>query len=176
MRILKRAKELASENFVLFATPNLQLFLKHNYTSIDFENDKSLLDKFTKLDDSDLMASIKVWCDCDDKILAKLSSNLLERKLFKIEMQSVPFSAAYKKKLVEKVCKRYKISVKEAQYFVFNDKVNNSAYNANKFNINILMNNGNLVDVAKASDQLNIQSLSKTVTKYFICYPKELLD
>jgi HD superfamily phosphohydrolase len=176
MRILKRAKELASENFVLFATPNLQLFLKHNYTSIDFENDKSLLDKFTKLDDSDLMASIKVWCDCDDKILAKLSSNLLERKLFKIEMQSVPFSAAYKKKLVEKVCKRYKISVKEAQYFVFNDKVNNSAYNANKFNINILMNNGKLVDVAKASDQLNIQSLSKTVTKYFICYPKELLD
>jgi hypothetical protein len=36
------------------------------------------------------------------------------------------------------------------------------------------MNNGNLIDVAAASDLLNIQSLSKTVTKHFICYPKDL--
>ena len=67
-----------------------------------------------------------------------------------------------------------KISREEARYFVYSDKVNNSAYNANKFNIHILMNNGSLVDVAKASDQLNIQSLSNTVTKYFICYPKDM--
>ena len=57
---------------------------------------------------------------------------------------------------------------------VITGKVNNSAYNANQFNINILMNNGNLIDVAAASDLLNIQSLSKTVTKHFICYPKDL--
>jgi hypothetical protein len=36
------------------------------------------------------------------------------------------------------------------------------------------MSNGKLVDVAKASDQLNLQSLSKTVTKHFICYPKDI--
>jgi len=176
MHILKRAKELASKGVKLFATPTLHLFLKNNYRSADFKKDESLLDKFTKLDDNDIMASIKVWCDCEDMILAKLSLNLLERKLFKIEMQNTPFAAEYQTKLVEKVCKRYGISAKEAHYFVFNDKVNNSAYNANKFNINILMNNGSLVDVAKASDQLNIQSLSKTVTKYFMCYPKEILD
>ena len=42
--------------------------------------------------------------------------------------------------------------------------------------INILMKNGKLVDVAEASDLLNIQSLSKEVTKYFICYPKDLVE
>jgi hypothetical protein len=120
------------------------------------------------------MASIKVWSENPDKILSKLCSNLLDRKLFRIEMQSAHIDSDYKNKLLEKVCKAYKITKKEASYFVFTDKVNNSAYNADKFNINILMSKGQLLDVAKASDQLNIQSLSKTVTKYFICYPKEI--
>ncbi|MGK0430836.1 MAG: hypothetical protein ACJARX_002515, partial [Psychroserpens sp.] len=32
---------------------------------------------------------------------------------------------------------------------------------------------GKVVDIAKASDQFNIKALSKSVTKYYICYPKE---
>ena len=172
--ILKRAKELAAKGHELFATPALQLFLKHDFKKIDFKKDESLLDKFSKLDDSDVMASIKVWSENPDKILSKLCSNLLDRKLFRIEMQSASIDSNYKNKLLEKVCKAYKITKKEASYFVFTDKVNNSAYNADKFNINILMSKGQLLDVAEASDQLNIQSLSKTVTKYFICYPKEI--
>jgi glutaminase len=94
--------------------------------------------------------------------------------LYKIEIQNNVISVSYKNKLLDKICEQYKISRKDAAYFVFTDSVNNSAYNANNFNINILMNNGQLIDVAEASDQLNIQSLSKTVTKHFICYPKDI--
>jgi hypothetical protein len=83
-------------------------------------------------------------------------------------------ATSHKNKLLEKAATYYKINRREAAYFVFTDSVNNSAYNANSFNINVLMNNGSLMDVAQASDQLNIQSLSKTVTKHFICYPKEI--
>ncbi len=174
VNILKRAKELSSEGKELFATPTLSLFLKNNFTQKDFENDNSLLGKFSKLDDSDLDASIKVWSENEDKILSKLCQNLLERKLFKIEMQNEPFSEKYVNGFTEKICALYNITKKEAGYFVLTDVVNNSAYNAEQFNINILMSNGQLIDVAEASDQLNIQSLSKTVSKYFICYPKEL--
>ena len=174
--ILKRAKELTAKGHELFATPTLQLFLKNDFRAMDFEKNSNLLDEFSKLDDSDLTASIKVWAEGDEKILRMLSSNLLNRKLYKIEMQTTAIAPEHKKKLVERVCKLYNITPAEASYFVYTDKVNNSAYNANQFNINILMNNGQLVDVAQASDQLNIQSLSKTVTKYFICYPKELAD
>ena len=38
----------------------------------------------------------------------------------------------------------------------------------------LLQKNGTLIDVAKASDQLNIKMLSKKVTKFFMCYPKEI--
>lgn len=176
VNILKRAKELAAGGTDLFATPTLKLFLENDFTQKDFEKDKSLLEKFSKLDDSDVIASIKVWCDGPDLILSRLCQNLLDRKLYKIEVQNSAIATDYKNSLLEKTMKLYGISAREAAYFVFTDKVNNSAYNASKFNINILMNNGHLVDVAQASDQLNLQSLSKTVTKYFICYPKELVS
>jgi HD superfamily phosphohydrolase len=174
VNILMRAKELAAEGVELFASPTLQLFLKNNYTQKHFEKDPKLLDKFAKLDDSDVDVCIKVWSEHNDKILSRLCMNLLDRKLFKIEMQNQPIPSSYSNRLIDAVCKLYKIDKKDAHYFVFNDVVNNSAYTAKEFNINILMNNGLLIDVAEASDQLNIQSLSKTVTKHFICYPKEL--
>jgi len=107
-------------------------------------------------------------------ILSTLCNKLIERKLFKIELQNTPFSTVYKNSIIEKVMKKYKVSKKEASYFVFKDSVNNSAYLASKFKINILMQDGTLTDVAKASDQLNLQKLSQTVTKYYLCYPKDI--
>ena len=174
VNILKRAKELSAKGKELFGTPALLLFLKNNFTEKDFKKDAVLLDKFSKLDDNDITASIKVWVDNDDKILSKLCANLLDRKLYKIEIQNNAIDIAFKNKLIKKVCDQYKITPQEAGYFVFTDTVNNSAYNATNFKINILMSNGKLVDVAEASDQLNLQSLSKTVTKHFICYPRDI--
>jgi hypothetical protein len=31
-------------------------------------------------------------------------------------------------------------------------------------------------DVIESSDQLNLKSLSKSVTKYYICFPKQLVE
>jgi hypothetical protein len=77
--------------------------------------------------------------------------------------------------MLTRACKKYKITKKEAEYFVISNSVNNSTYNSNKFKINVLFNDGKLLDVAKASDHLNIQSLSNIVTKYYLCYPKDLI-
>ena len=174
VNVLKRAKELSAQGHELFATPALQLFLKNDFTKIDFEKNSSLLVQFSKLDDNDVVASIKVWSNHEDKILARLCSNILDRKLFKVEIQNAPISREFKNSMIANVCKRYDIKLKDAHYFVFTDTVKNSAYDSTHFNINILMQNGKLVDVASASDLLNIKSLSKNVTKHFICYPKDI--
>jgi uncharacterized protein len=171
--ILKRAKELSAAGADLFATPAFSLFLKNDFSHSDFENNKELLAHFSKLDDSDVSASVKVWCDHSDPILSKLCDNLLNRKLFSVEMADQPIAAERKKKMLQRVAEAYQMSEQDAGFFVFTDTVNNSAYNATHFKINILMGDGSLVDVTEASDQLNLQSLSKTVTKHFICYPKE---
>ena len=67
---------------------------------------------------------------------------------------------------------RYQISEQEASYFVFTGTIANRAYDDEKENINILKATGKIVDVAGASDHLNLKALSETVTKYYICYPK----
>lgn len=174
VNILKRAKELALNGVDLFATPALSLFLKNNFTKKDFTTNPELLKKFVLLDDYDIMASVKVWMTHSDKTLSLLCKNMIERNLYKIELDNKKFTANYKNQLLEKVMKKYKLSKHEAEYLVFTDSVNNSAYNSSHFKINILHNNNKLEDVAKASDQLNIKMLSKKVTKYFICYPKGL--
>jgi HD superfamily phosphohydrolase len=174
VNILKRAKELSSNGVELFATPTLSLFLKNDFTKEDFIKNPELLEKFAKLDDNDIVASIKVWADHDDFILSKLSKNILDRNLYRTELQSEPIPTSHKNKLIEAVMKKYNISRKESSYFVFSETVNNTAYNSSNFSINILFNNGKLVDVAEASDLLNLQALNKVVTKHFICYPKDI--
>ncbi len=174
VNILKRAKELSLGGSDLFATPALSLFLKHNYSKKDFISNPELLKQFVLLDDYDIMAGIKAWMNHDDKVLSLLCRNMIDRHLFKIQLQNKKFSEAEKNAWLEKVMKKYKFTKKEAEYFVFTESVNNSAYNASEIKINILYNDGSLMDVARASDQLNIKMLSKRVTKYFICYPKGL--
>jgi hypothetical protein len=40
--------------------------------------------------------------------------------------------------------------------------------------IKIVNKKGDLEDIVEASDQLNLQALSKPVRKFFICYPKKM--
>jgi uncharacterized protein len=174
VNILKRAKELSAQGKDLFATPVFKKFLQNNFSKSDFEKDGSILNDFAKLDDTDISASVKAWADDDDKLLSLLCRKLIDRRLLRVELQNTPFAAAYKNKIIDKVMATYKLNRKEAAYLVINDSVNNSAYLASKFKINILMNDGSLMDVTDASDQLNLQKLSQTVTKHYLCYPKEM--
>lgn len=174
VNILKRAKELSGKGTELFATPNFSLFLKNDFIKEDFIKNPELLKKFASLDDYDVMASVKAWSECDDFILSTLCRNMLERNLYKIELQNEPVATAHKNKMLETAMKKYSLTRKEAGYFVFSDSVNNRAYNSGDHVINILYNNGKLLEIATASDLLNIQALSKSVTKHFICYPKEI--
>lgn len=174
INVLKRAKELSGSKIKLFATPSFALFLENDFTKEDFINDPKLLEKFAQLDDYDVMASVKAWTESDDFILSKLCKNMLDRNLYKIELQNEAITTSHKNKLIDTVVKKYSITRKEASYFVFSESVNNSAYNSSDHNINILYSNGKLTDVGEASDLLNIQALSKPVTKHYICYPKDL--
>jgi HD superfamily phosphohydrolase len=172
--ILKRAKELAGKEEELFATPALRTFLYSKFSKKDFIQDKKLLDTFARLDDNDIMTSVKVWTDHPDRILSLLCSQLVHRRLFRVELQEKPFEKKYIRRIREKVMKAYGIGEKKAGYFVFTDEVSNEIYNAENIRINILFKDGTQMDVARASDQLNAKVLSRTIKKYFLCYPKEI--
>ena len=176
VKILQRAKLLAEKGVKLFATPTLELFLKNRFTKTDFLNNKDLIDIFAKLDDYDIFTAIKVWSMHEDKILSKLCTNLVNRQLSRIELKNSGFSKNYIDNIKTRTKEQLSLNDEEIDYFVYSFPISNNAYNPSVDKINILYKNGEVVDIAEASDQLNICILSKEVTKYFLCYPKSVKD
>ncbi len=172
IKVLQRAKELLNDGKEVYLNHYLGEFLKNNYTIKDFKKNKKLLNDFAELDDFDIYSSLKYWKNNTDFVLSSLSKMILNRKLLKIKVQNSPYTLYEIDREIDKVKKHYNITKKEAKYFVFSDKVSNSTYNIEKANINILMKNGDIIDITSASDQFNIHALKKTISKYFLCYPK----
>lgn len=174
VNLLKRAKELVMQGHTLFATQPLQVFLTTEVTKQQFIDNPEYLDYFARLDDYDIYAAIKEWCFYPDFILSTLANNIVNRNLFKIEIQNIAFNKARVNEVKQAVADKYNLSKNEVKYFVITDEISNSAYNAHSENIKILYKDGTVVDVARASDQYNIESLAKPVKKHFLIYPKGL--
>lgn len=171
VNILTRAKELAEQNVELFASSALRFFL---YNKINEDNfDDEVLDIFSKLDDYDLLSAIKEWTNHPDKILSNLALMIVNRELLKIEIHDGKISDEHELNMMIDFMSATGLYKKEAKYFVFTGQISNQAYNK-KQPIKILNKKGKLRDIAKASDQLNLQALSKPVVKHFICYPKKM--
>jgi uncharacterized protein len=166
INILKRARELAMSKKKLFCTPALELFLYNRYNRIDFDMDPKLLDTFAMMDDNDIMTSVKVWSASDDAILKKLCSDFIHRRLFRVKVEKTAHSKDHLAELRHKVMKRFNISEKDAGYFVVTQTMTNNAYNPKSDKINLLFKNGEVKDIAEASDNLNISALAKPVKKY----------
>lgn len=169
-RVLKRAKELSHQGVVLPASKALNFFLNNK---IDAENfTVSALDTFSKLDDYDIVSAMKEWCDSDDFVLSELSKAIVNRDLLKVKIRNKAFAKAKLDKHITVLMTQHKLTESEAAYFVFTGTISNQAYNYTQGGINILLSNGKIVDVVKASDQLSLKSLMKSVVKNYICFPK----
>ena len=171
IKTLQRAKELVEMNAKLACSSPLMFFLKNKIDKDNFNME--VLDHFASLDDTDILAAIKQWQHNSDFVLSKLCGMILNRRLLNIRLKDQPIKDSRFQDLFAEFRAKYKLSAAETSYFVFRGIIENKAYNRHSQNINILRSNGKLLDVAKASDHLNLTALSKTVTKYYICYPKE---
>ncbi|WP_045474339.1 HD domain-containing protein [Winogradskyella sp. PG-2] len=169
-RILKRAKELVHQDTKLNCSAPLLHFLNSEINEKSFNTGN--LEIFAKLDDYDIVAAMKDWQYHEDFVLSNLCEMIINRDLLKIKLKNKPIKSseliAYSNLLMDK----YNISKTEADYFVFQGEITNQAYENKKQHINILLKSGKIKDIVKASDQLNLKALSKPVTKYYKCCPK----
>ena len=172
VKILERARELSLKGIDLFASPALKHFLSQQVSEAAFFAETIHLAQFTALDDQDIFTSIKVWASHSDPILSTLCRMLTERNLYKIEISNDAPESERINLLKDTTAAVYHISKAESSYFVFTAVIMNRAYNAGTGNINILLKNSTIIDIAKASDLSNLESLDKTVRKHILCYPR----
>ncbi len=173
-KILKRAKELTQQGVNLPASRPLQYFMVNKIELEDFNDD--VLETFSHLDDFDVISAIKEWQFNEDYILSELCRMIINRDLPKIRLQAEKVNKEEVNELRDRFVKECNVTEKEADYFVFKGKIKNQAYNKTGEPIHILKKDRSVEDVVEASDQLNLKALSKPVTKYYLCYPKVLLE
>lgn len=172
-KVLKRAKELIQKGIVLNCSDSLLYFMNNKIELETFDN--NTLDKFAKLDDFDIVSALKSWLNNDDFILSNLSKMIINRDLLKIKLSSEKFSKSDLESLQLTFSKENQISIQDSSYFIFKGKIKNQAYSVQAEPIRILKKDNTVEDVVEASDQLNLKSISKEVTKYYLCFPKQLI-
>ncbi len=172
--IINRAKALRKKEVDLFASPALDQLLKQQIGLEDFINNPDIFQSFIRLDDYDIWAGIKLWADHDDPIISKLSNMLLNRNLFRIELTATPPSRDEIKVIEHALIEQYDLKPKEVKYFLSHGKVSNSAYVPSQGEISILSKSGEVRDVVEAADLPNIKAISKMVSKYYRCWPKDI--
>lgn len=174
-KILMRARELAVNGTSLPATPALSHFLEEAISREAFMHEDHHLETFASLDDTDIMAAVKIWAANDDAVLSRLCRDLVERNLYKVDITSTPPDEQLIAKLKGVATKKYNLAENEARYFVFKDSIRNYAYRPGDGDIRLLMKDNTIKDIAAASDNSNLEALAKTVKKYILCYTKDLL-
>ena len=173
IKVLLRAKYLAANGETLFASPALHYFLYNDVDKNAFLSSEEPLNHFLSLDDYDIWCSLKVWQNHKDPILSLLSRNLINRRIFKVEVSDEPFEEDYISIKANEISTTLKISMNNVlEYLVCEKEVGKDMYNIYDDSIDILDKSGEVKDISNVSDMLNIDTLSKHVKKYYLCYQR----
>ena len=173
IRVLKRANELIKTGVDLPASKALLYFLNNDINRDSFTAES--LEIFAELDDYDIISALKEWQNHEDFVLSNLCEMIINRELLKIKIKNKRIKEENLNKHIDNLKKTYNISSAEAEYFVFKGEISNQAYQRDSQQISILYKSGKVIEVAKASDYLNLKALAKPVIKYYICFPKTKL-
>ena len=164
--LFKRVKYLHQNNTYVPTFGVLGEFLAlPNDNKVDIN--KTLLNKFALLDDFDVMASLKMWRNHTDYTLAFLAGSLLDRRLFRVEMQATAFDPAYVANIKEKM--RSMMAESVVDDLVLMGTEGNLTYNKTKEEIQILTKTGEIRGITELMDY---EVLSQNIVKYYLCYPK----
>lgn len=173
--LLVRAREVTAAGADLFATPALRYFLQHReLAGIDADREL-LVNHFTMLDESDILSATKVWMDCGDRVLADLCRRFIYRDLLGIELQRSPFDSSRVAEMSMRAQEKLGLQNDEVRFYVNTGDVYNQTYAPGTPEVRILLKNGTTRDITAVSDLFDREALSEKVTKYYLCYPKEIL-
>ena len=170
IKTLKRAKDLVSEGVALNVSDALAHFFSNSYNARNLKSSTELLENFSKLDDFDIMMALKNFMNHDDFILSYLSKSIINRQLFKVELNNQAFKGDYINKLRHSISKAFNLTnPNKLDYLIFVGTESNSAYSTQKEEINILFKSGAIKPMSSFSDH-GIKP--QIITKHYLCYPK----
>ena len=172
VNMLTRAKDLARRGQQVFASPALAYFIQNDVDRQWFQEHEEALQMYEQLDDSDIWSAMKAWKHSDDRILSILATNMLDRRLFKVEVHDEPPLTDYMDELRTRIAQKMGIAPDDAHYLISLNEIQKDMYSVDDDSIGILYKDGTIRDITEASELLNVELLSKKVRKYYLCYQR----
>jgi len=132
----------------------------------------NILNHYLKLDNTDILFLLKSWMTHEDIVLKKLSTQLIQRQLPKIEIKENPFDLSEIKKLNKKLSSL--TSSDDLNYFVFTGDISNQMYISDHTKILLKEKSGKIFPLESLINYLDFKQFSTPFHKYYLCYPKSI--
>ena len=169
VKILARAKYLVSEGIKLAASENLGYFLYKNQFTKATEED---IQRFTELDDNDVIQAIKFWSKNEDIVLSYLCKCVIERKFPKTLISSKPFDPEFIADKINRTDRKFGPGIGvELVEQISRDLL---PYNAEQQPIYLLLKNGQKITLDHSENQILSSFINQLNTKYILSFPREI--
>jgi hypothetical protein len=173
VNLLRRAKFLTKQGHEVFAPPALAYFLHNDVDADWFLHHDDALRMYEELDDSDIWSAMKAWKHAPDKILSMLASDMLDRRIFHVEVSEEPVAEERIAAIAGTIADTTGIAVDDVRRYLMSvNTIQKDMYNVDDDSIAVLFKDGTVKDVSEASELLNVQLLSKKIRKYYLCYQR----
>lgn len=166
VRILERAKYLVSEGIDLPATENLNYFLKRG-KSVATDED---VERFTQLDDNDIIHAMKIWQKSDDFILAYWCKCVIQRSFPKTIISSQPFDVEFIKEKIKST--NVFFGIDNGEELVHQITRSLLPYDTEKQPIYLLQKNGKVLKLDESEDQLLSGLIVHKTKRYILAFPR----
>ena len=169
VKILARAKYLVSQGQILPASENLAYFLHKNEFEKATEED---IQRFTELDDNDMIQAIKFWTKNEDVVLSYLCKCIIQRKFPKTLISSKPFEAEFIQDKIRRT--NHKFGLEVGSELVDEISRDLLPYNAEEQLIYLLQKNGEKITLDHSENQILSSFINQPNTKYILTFPREI--
>ena len=169
---LERAKELTRGGVRLFASPQLEYFLRSEVQTSHFEEDEECINHFLNLNDSDILCALGVWQHSEDAVLSALAGGFVNRRLFKADIFEGNVSGEALDDCREQVAAQLHIPLEATRYFVRRRFVSKEMYSANAEGIKVQMPDGAIADVSDVSHIVRGEAVTKEEGRTYVFHPE----
>ena len=169
---LERAKELTRGGVQLFASPQLEYFLRSEVQTSHFEEDEECINHFLNLNDSDILCALGVWQHSEDAVLSALAGGFVNRRLFKADIFEGNVSSEALDDCRERVAAQLHIPLEATRYFVRRRFVSKEMYSANAEGIKVQMPDGAIADVSDVSHIVRGEAVTKEEGRTYVFHPE----
>ena len=169
---LERAKELTRGGVRLFASPQLEYFLRSEVQTSHFEEDEECINHFLNLNDSDILCALGVWQHSEDAVLSALAGGFMNRRLFKADIFEGNVSVEALDDCRERVAAQLHIPLEATRYFVRRRFVSKEMYSANAEGIKVQMPDGAIADVSDVSHIVRGEAVTMEEGRTYVFHPE----